>query len=115
MAERVVVRFEVIDVEHDEREGRAQAVGLGEEELEVLTESASVLGAGQLINGGELGQSGVLLGQLLVDGQNPFRDLETDGKLIGVGRLGQKVVGAARRPSSLSSRRSREVRRMMYV
>jgi hypothetical protein len=57
----------------------------------------------------------VLAGQLLVYFQVALGNLEPDGQLIGVRRFGKKSSAPARRPVSLSSRRSREVSRMMYV
>ena len=82
------------------REGRAQAVCLGEEKLEVLAESPAVLRPGQLVDRGQLGQPLVLPGQLLVDGQDPPGDLQADGQLIRIGRFGQKVVGPGAVPSA---------------
>ena len=94
VTERIVVLFEVIEVEHDQRERRGQAVGLAEEELEVFAESPAVFRAGELVDRGELGELCVLAGQLLVDFQDALGDLETNGQLIGVRGFGQKVVGA---------------------
>ena len=93
--------------------GDPLAVGLREQQLEVLAEPAAILHAGQLVGRGQFGQQRVLAGELVVHGQDPLGDLEADGQLIGVGRLGQEVVGAGASPSSRSSRRSSEVRRMM--
>ena len=93
--------------------GEPLALGLSEEQVEVLAESAAVLHAGQLVGRGQLGQALVLPGELVVHCQDPLGDLQADRQLVGVGRLGQEVVGAGAGPSSRSSRRSREVSRMM--
>ena len=88
-------------------------IRLGEEKLQVFAESPAVLHAGQLVDRGQLDERRVLSGQLLVEIQDASGDLQADGQLVRVGRLGQKVVGAGASPSSRSSRRSREVSRMM--
>ena len=77
---------------------RAEAVGLGEEKLQVFAESPAVLRPGQLVDRGQLGQLRVLAGELLVNGQDAPGDLQADGQLIRVGRFGQKVVGAGAQP-----------------
>ena len=113
VSEGVVVLLEVIEVEHDQGKWGALAFGLGKKEVEVFTESPAVLGAGELVDRGQLGEPLVLAGELLVNLQDAFGNFQPDGQLIRVGRLGEKVVGTGAKPFSRSSRRSRDVSRMM--
>ena len=95
--------------------GECESIGLAKEQLQIFTESAAVLGSSQLIDRGELDQLRVLQRELIVHGQNAFSDFEADCQLVRVRRFDEKVVGAARRPVSRSSLRSREVSKMMKV
>ena len=94
VTEGIVVLLEMIEIQHDQRQGSQQPVGLAEEQFEIFAKPAAVLGAGQLVDGGELREQGILARELFMNLDNPLGDLEPNGQLIGVGRLGQEIVGA---------------------
>ena len=62
--------------------------------LEVLMEPATVLGARERVGRRQLGEDGVAPREFLVDSQDPLGDLKADSQFLGVGRLGEEVVGA---------------------
>ena len=92
VAKGVVVRLELVHVQHHQRERRPLAGGQGEVRLQRLEEAAAVLQSGQFVGRGQLAQSGVLPLQILLHGEQAAGDLQAGDQLPRIERLGQEIV-----------------------
>jgi len=89
VAERVVDRFEAIDVEHDQRGGGVIALDVGDGAVELALKAAPVQDSEQ-----EVGFSGRLQGLDLRLGLREFRPQPANRRLLAAGGCGVDVVRA---------------------